>query len=196
MIEVYNNFVCIVSDYLIKGIFISVLVVWLAKFFKNVDIQHAKSILKWIMIGYGSLVIINYAIILIDEYILRPVEYSGFAFGESATGEFWFSLWVILISCTVLPFILISKRIGNKLIFLLLVAALINTGWLMNSFVIHVTSIHRDYIPEGWRMNETNHFLPYEYEFYYLLRGLILGLVVLSFGNWLQRTRNRSCSME
>lgn len=186
--DLYTDFVWLIRGYLINGIFISVLIVWIATFIKKVDIQYPKSILKWIMIGSACLAIINYVIVLIDEF-LSPVDYEGFGFSERATGTGWFAFWLMLIGSLVLPFILLSKRIGTNLLFLFIVAILMNIGWLFESFVIIVTSIHRDYLPSNAASEFSIPFLPYGNEVY-LLRGLILGIVVLIVGNMVKRFRD------
>jgi hypothetical protein len=188
--DLYTDFVWLIRSYLINGIFISVLIVWIATFIKRIDIHYAKSILKWIMIGYACLAIVNYVITLIDEF-LSPIEFSGYSFGERAFGNGWFAFWFMLIGSLALPFILLSKRIGTNLIFLFLVAVLMNIGWLFESFIVIVTSFHRDYIPAGFGRKGSIPFLPYGNEVY-LLKGLILGMVVLIVGNLLYKTRNKA----
>lgn len=186
MIEVYNDFVGFISRYLISGIFISVLVLWVATFIKKLDVQHAKSILRWIMIGYACLAVVNLIVLVINEFF-SGVEFAGYSIGERAFGDYWFSFWFILICNLVVPLILFSKWISNKIIFLFLVAMMMNIGWLFESFVIHLSNIHRDYLPGDYEMKGPNPFLPYEYELKFLLSGLILGIIVLGIGQSLIR---------
>jgi hypothetical protein len=178
MLELYYSFVGIVGGYLLRGIFISVIIVWIAKLFiKHINIVYTKLILKWIMIGYAGLCIFQLILLLSFVEI-------GDSFIESVTGEFWFSYWLMWSANTILPLILLFKRIGDKLIFLLLVAILMNSGWLFESFVIHVTSFHRDY-PSDYKMNDW--LLPRSSEVYNIINGFVLGIVVLIAGNLLYR---------
>lgn len=185
MLDFYYSFTALLGDYLIRGIFISVIVLAITqRLFKKVDIQYAKSILKWIMIGYAGLCFIQ----LIFLVSFDTVEES---FVERAMGEYWFSYWFMWTACTILPMILFFRRIGDKLIFLFLVAVFINGGWLLESFVIHVTSIHLDSIPSDYEMKRLNPFLPSKNELKVLLRGLILGILVLGIGQSLIRNEEQ-----
>lgn len=187
MLDLYRNFIGIIEDYLIRGIFISVLIVWIATFFKGIHSENAKSIFKWVIIGYASLVIANY-IMFFAEYWFGGVEFSGFGFEGGASIEYWLFFWVMVLANTLFPFILLFRKVGNKIIFLLFVAVLMNFGWLFEWFVVVVTSFHRDYLTEGGDLKFSQLF-PYS-NWIYLLRGLIVGIVVLIVGNLLSRNRH------
>jgi hypothetical protein len=58
-----------------------------------------------------------------------------------------------------------------------------NLGWLFESFVIHLTSIHRDY--EGDR----NAFLPFDGELIIFGKGFLLGIAALFIGNIIEKLK-------
>ena len=185
MLDFYNDVVSVLNQYLIRGIFISVLVVWIATLFKKIDAHNAKSILKWTMIGYACLVMVNYLLLFAESWF-GGVEFSGFGFEESDSIGYWLFFWFMMIANTLLPFILLLKKNGNQIILLLFVAISMNFGWLFEWFVIVVTNVHRDYIPAGWGSVHSIHFFPND-NVMYLLRGLILGIVVVGVGNVMRR---------
>lgn len=84
----------------------------------------------------------------------------------------------MLIANCVLPLILLNKKTGKKLRILFIIALLMNLGWLFESFVIHITNLHRDYMTEN-----DNTYLPNEREIEILMRGLYIGIFTLILGN-------------
>lgn len=183
--NLYHDFIGLISDYLIRGIFMSVLVVWGTSFSKSTHLGYSKSILKWVMISYGTFATLNAVIIVFDE-LYYGVEYSGYSFSSRAFGSYWFTFWLMLVCNSLVPFILLLKKVGNKFIFLIIVSVLMNIGWVFEWFVLVVTSLHRDYTPSGLDMKGS--LLPYDTKTY-LLRGLILGVVVLLVGQVIARVQ-------
>lgn len=177
--DLYNDFVGLLGDYLIRGIFISVLVVWIATLFKRIDVHYSKSILKWIMIGYACLLMGYYALLFAESWY-DGVAFSGFGLEEEASVQYWLFFWFMMLANTLFPFILLVKKIGGKIIFLLLMAVSMNFGWLFEWFVVVVTTFHRDYVPGGWNFKVS--LFPYNARTY-LVSGLILGIVVVLIGN-------------
>ena len=83
----------------------------------------------------------------------------------------------MLLAHSFLPLLLLFKKFRSKLYLVFFIALFMNLGWLFESFVIHLTSIHRDY--EGDR----NAFLPFDRELIIFGKGLLLGIVALIIGN-------------
>lgn len=92
----------------------------------------------------------------------------------------------MLVCNSLVPFILLLKRAGNKFIFLIIVSVLMNIGWLFEWFVVIVISLHRDYTPS--ELDLKGSLLPYDTKTY-LLRGLILGVLVLLVGQVIARVQ-------
>lgn len=83
--NLYHDFIGLISDYLIRGIFVSVLVVWGASFSKSIRVDYSKLIFKWVMISYAIFATLNVMIIVFDE-LYYGVEYSGYSFSSRALG--------------------------------------------------------------------------------------------------------------
>ncbi len=165
----------------IHGIFISVFIVLLAqRVFKKIDIKNAIRIIKWTLITYG-LVVLLYSMIL---FFYSNDSNSKFEFLARVNGSYKYAYWLILILHSIFPLLLFFRKIGNKVYFVLLVAVLMNIGWLFESFVIHLTSAHRDYLPA---VNDYNSYLPYPGEFIQIIQGCCVGIIILIIGNAYKR---------
>lgn len=173
MIDFLTKFIIFIEDNLIRGIFICVLLIILVKhFFQKINTHLSLKIIKWIIIIYSSLNLISIILSLFDRHSDINI------FSERATGAYWWAHWLMLIMSTVFPLLLLNKKLGNKIYFLFFIALLMNIGWLFESFVIHVTNIHRDYIPENY-----NPYLPNNTEVLILIKGFLLGLIFLLIEN-------------
>jgi hypothetical protein len=171
--EIYFKIWGLIGTHLIKGIFISVLVIMLArKFFKkNIDFNNALSIIKWILIFY--------AILNLTSFVVLVFLINGYSFWNEATGPYNFAYWLMLLG-SFSPFFLFFKKVGRKVYFILLVAILTNIGWLFESFVIHIISFHRDYSGD---VNSLALLLPFNHELVAITEGFFLGCLVIIIGN-------------
>lgn len=62
----------------------------------------------------------------------------------------------------------------------------------MESFVLHITSIHRDYLPPSHQTDSfIAYLLPFEREVDFMVKGLLLGIFVLLVGNLILRVNNK-----
>lgn len=174
MIETYTEFLKSISDYLIKGIFISILLIIFIKLISKNKIETVLStkIIKWVIIVYSFGVLVN----TILMFIFLPTE--KYTFLERATGPYWWAYWLMLSMNSIIPLILLNNKIGRNIYFLLIISLLMNIGWLFESFVIHMSSLHRDFITEDY-----NPYLPNKTELYILLNGFVLGTIVLVIEN-------------
>lgn len=170
MTEIFTEFLKFISDFLIKGIFISILLIILIKLiFKNkIETVLSTRIIKWIIIIYSFGVLVS----TILMFIFPPTE--KYAFLERATGPYWWAYWLMLSMNSIIPLILLNNKIGRNIYFLLTISFLMNIGWLFESFVIHMTSLHRDFVTESY-----NPYLPNNRELLIIFRGLILGIILL-----------------
>jgi len=182
MADRFAEFSSFLGHNLIQGIFISVLLVIIAKllFKSKIEIYISAQIIRWIIIIYAFAAILSTLSLMIFEH---SQEY---AFLKRATGPYWWAYLLMLVSNSILPLILISNKLGEKLTVLFIIALLMNLGWLFESFVIHVTSMHRDYITESY-----NPYLPNAREVKILLYGFLIGLFSLIIGNGIKKWKVR-----
>ncbi|MES2109178.1 MAG: hypothetical protein V4577_10540 [Bacteroidota bacterium] len=160
------------GDYLIRGVFLSVLVIIICRLiFKNkLDSQRPLAIVRWLLIVYAFLIIVSYLLVILFDDASR----NHF---DSAIGPYWYAFWIMLLSNTLLPLSLFFKRLQKKIYYIFFVGLLMNTGWLMESLVTHTMSIHRDYAIG------TADYLPYTREVKIALTGIIEGVVIMIIGN-------------
>jgi len=162
------------SENFIHGIFISILLIIIVKYLSKNKIKTAFSIqfIRWTIIIYSIGVIITY--ILQTTY--STLEELNFL--KRATGPYWWSYLLMLLSNTIFPLILLNKRIGRKLSVLFILSILMNLGWLFESYILHVISIIGDYSTQN-----DNHYLPYRRELIILTKGFSIGLIVITIEN-------------
>jgi len=172
-----NQFIELLSfidDQFIDGIFISVLLlIVVKKFFKSIKIHAALEILCYLIILY-CLLSIAY-IILISVFKVDSNLYTSFI--NRATGFYKWAYILMLTAHSFIPLFLFFKKIRNKIYLVFILALFMNLGWLFESFVIHLTTIHRDYDANR------NAFLPFESDLLIFGKGLLLGIIALIIGN-------------
>jgi hypothetical protein len=163
-----TSLVSFLSDHFIRGIFISILTIALAGWFnKGINMRISITIIRW--------TIILYAILATADTI------ASFAFGfsdsyqERMSGPYWTAYWFMIFANTLLPLLLLLNKIRDKLLWLFVISIAMNAGWLFESYVIHVTSLHRDHMPEG-----SISLLPYTREWIIISKGFALGVVALA----------------
>jgi hypothetical protein len=175
--EIYFKSIGLIDTYLIKGIFISILIIILARTFlkKNIVFNTAVAIIKWVLVFWA---ILNLASFLVLLFSINSNSYSSSVW-KRATGEYGFSYWIMLLG-SFSPLFLLFKNLGRKAYFILLVAILTNIGWLFESFVVHVVSIHRDY---SMSTNGIGVALPFNRELLVIARGIFFGVLAIIIGN-------------
>ena len=180
MVDNFAELISFIEHNLVQGIFMGVLLLILVKFVSKskMETYYSSQIIRWIMITYAIGAIISTTLLL---FLNNSKEY---AFLNRATGPYWWAYLLMLISNAVLPLILLNNRIGKKLRVLFFIALLMNLGWLFESFVIHVTSMHRNYMTEN-----DNTYLPNNRETRILIHGLVIGFSSLIIGNGIKKWR-------
>ncbi len=167
---IYNDLIKFFNDNIINGIFISVLVVIMVKLFlkRIIDPFYSIKIIKWTLIVYVLMAIIDvvFGIFSIENHALV----------NRATGPYWWAYWFMLIAHLILPLSLFHKKLGSKIYFILTISIFMNIGWLFESFVIHLTSLHRDY------NSDRTALLPFNREIFIILRGLSFGFMAIIAG--------------
>jgi hypothetical protein len=171
----FNEIIRLVGANFIKGMFVSMLVIiFCRKIFKNkLNTENAIGIIRWLMIGYSTLILVHFLL-----QALLPSSSSSFL-ERTTTGPYKFAFWLMALGA-VSPLILFFKKLGNKVYFILVLTIFMNIGWLMESLVIHVSIMEREYSPKfgGFKA-----FLPFEVELIIILQGIILGVLLIVIGN-------------
>lgn len=174
MLDTFGLLIETIDLYMIKGIFISVIILAIAhKLFKSFTKKLGLQIIKYVLISVACLDLIFLLLVILEDgagYWYALLEDLKEPFGP---------LRAVLTLCAFSPFILIWKTSASTpLIFLC--AILVNLGWIMHSYVIHITSIYRDY-PDFNNMLLSA--IPYSRETDNILRGVLLGvlLIVISY---------------
>ena len=166
----------------ISGLFISVLLIALVrKYFEKIDTLVAIQIIRWLLICYSAGVVINFLL----SFIATQEPYPA-VFWERATGDYWFAYMIMLVG-SISPLLLLVRKLGNNVYCLALVALLMDIGSLMETFIIRVVSMHRDYV---------NDFLPWDREIAMALQGLIMGIVILVIGNLIYQAKGKMVALK
>ncbi len=173
--ENYNVFVKGINTYLISGIFISILFITLIRFiFKNkIDTHYALNSIRWLLIIYSGLALIGFILMIIFP---NPQHYFPI---DRATGPYAWAFWTMTISNILLPFLLLIKTLGRKTYFLVFVSIFINIGMWFERFVIILTSLHRDYLPQKINFDNSIGYIL----LILISNWIIIGLLFLVGGN-------------
>ena len=168
--EIINHLISLVGDYALKPSLFSLIVIGILNKFQKVKInQTQKKIFQYFFLSYGAVVFVFYLITI----IIQNEESETYQFLNRVTGSYFF-IYILLLSTHVLsPLLTFLKK---NLFILLTIAVLMNLAWLFESYVIHTTSLHRDYLTTNsivW----TN-LLPSTKELTVILIGTVYGLVI------------------
>jgi len=179
--SIYGQIIDLINILFIKGIFISVLIIICSRLlFKRVDTKNALLIIRWLLLSYSILVIVQLLITL-----LHPE--SSKAFWERATDRYRFAFW-LMISSPLLPLFLFVKSLRNNIYILLFMAIWINIGWHMESLVIHLTMMNREY-------SGNSNSSPSTGEVMIILKGILIGVLILAIGNsyiWIKKASHEN----
>lgn len=175
--KTFNDIIFLFDHHLINGIFISTLVILLVRIFlKKLNSPIALNMIRWLLIVYAIGAVLSFVIPLV---FIKDSDYS--VFWQRITGEHGYSYWLMII-VSISPFLLLSKKLGHHIYFILFLSLLVNMGWLFESFVIRITSLHRDY---------SDRYLPWNRELIIALKGLIVGIIAVVIGNIISSTRKK-----
>lgn len=94
-----------------------------------------------------------------------------------------------------IPLLLLNKRLGRSVYFLLFLGIIMNMGRLFERFVILTTSLHRDYLPQGRGTTENSlidMFLIIAGNFIFsLFTGLLVGAFIVLMFHVIHLYKNR-----
>ena len=172
--EGYNYIISLITEYCIRGIFISVFVILVFEkiFGEKLDADFGITVIKWI--------IITYSILSLTSFVLcfGLTEESQFTFISRMLGPYLLVYWTMFVLNSVLPFLLLYNKVGRKKILVFMISVVMNLGWLFESFIIHTTMMHRDFDNFGYKM-----LLPFDRELALIYRGIFIGVILLFLGN-------------
>ncbi len=172
MIDYFTEILKFIDVHLIKGLFISVIIIILSKLIsKNkINTNIAKDILKYIIITHALVMIIYTLVLLIfPQPGIGPVN--------RLTGPYWYAYYILYSSNAVLPLSLLNKKLANNLYIILMISVLINIGWIIESFAMHLADSRSGY-------------LPYKSEISIFVNQLIIGVLLLVVGNIINKRNN------
>ncbi len=132
-----------IDQFIIDRIHYTILfIILIAKIRKSIDKEGALQVLRFMMLGYSMLMVIE---LILPFISVLNIKNEAWKFLQSTNGWYFYSyLFMMLFKCF-LPLILFSNKLASKTGILLFVGVLMNFGMIFESFVITVTSIHRDY---------------------------------------------------
>ena len=176
--ETFFHFLKFIDNHLLKGIFISVLILILfRKYFKKIDTVTSFKILKYLLVSYSILSLT----FILTSFFVKDYTNPMLLFINRLTNPYKTIVGLMLILHVCLPLFLLSKWLSKKTSFILTISFLINLEWLFNSYVVHIITMHREYVTGK---PFSSNFLPFQHELIILLEGFLLGLVLLFLGNF------------
>ncbi len=168
----------LIGTYFIRGISISILVIIFSRklFKKNFQTQNAVSIIRWVLLSYSILITVLFLLLF---FLPENSNVYTTSFRERATGAYNIIFWIMTL-ISILPLILLFKKADNNIYFILAVTILMSSGWLFESFIIHITSMEMGY---SENVASFKAYLPFSGEVLILIRGIFLGVLTMLIGN-------------
>ncbi len=121
-----------INSYLIRGIFISILLIIFFRAISksNIDSCYAMQFIKWMILAYSPFYLLYFLLSL----LLYQLDDTFFI--SRISGHYWWAYWLMLSGNMIFPLFLYIKKFGNKIYVLLIVSILMNIGWLTEWIVI------------------------------------------------------------
>ena len=136
---------------------------------KIITVKVLESVAKTIIFT-GLIVGFAYATeFFIAWYSHNPME--EFIFKYRPTGDYAVGFWIMVICNTMIPLLFFFKRIRTTIPWLFVISIFVNIGMWYERFVIIISSVSRDFIPNAWGL-----YSPTFIEF-----GIMLGAFCLFF---------------
>jgi molybdopterin-containing oxidoreductase family membrane subunit len=112
-----------------------------------------------VMLATGLIVFYGYMTEAFMAYYSAN-EYERFMMINRSTGPYGFLYWCLILCNGLIPQILWSYKMRQKIWVLFFVSIVVSIGMWLERFVIIVTSLHRDFLPSSWAM-----YYPTKYDF-------------------------------
>jgi len=141
--ELYTRFIKMIDVNLIYCLVPIILTIILAElFFKNqFETKKAINLICWKIISYTIITLIFFLI----GIVAKGDEYN---FISRAKGKYKITYLLSLSFALILPFTLVIKKLRQKFGYVLLIAFLMKIGFYFERYVIIVTSLHQEYLPQ------------------------------------------------
>jgi hypothetical protein len=128
----------IYQDLFITGMPIAILVVFVcSNIFKKLNTKQA---IKWIRI-----ILILGGVLSIMSFLYYTILDNENTFPDRLSGPYAFTYLFMLVSGTLMPFILLYKKAGRNIWILFVVSMMMNIGRIMESVIISISSLHGDF---------------------------------------------------
>ncbi len=115
---------------------------------KIITLHVLESVAKTIIFT-GLIVGFAYATeFFIAWYSHNPLE--QYIFLYRPTGDYAVGFWIMVVCNTVIPLLLLFRKVRTSIPALFVISLLINVGMWYERFVIIITSVARDFIPHAW----------------------------------------------
>ena len=130
-----------------------ILAIPLRKYYPVADFitpRHLNNMGK-VMLATGLIVFYGYMVEAFMAYYSANV-YERFMMINRSTGPYGWLYWCLILCNGLIPQILWSYRMRQKIWVLFFVSIVVSIGMWLERFVIIVTSLHRDFLPSSWAM--------------------------------------------
>jgi Ni/Fe-hydrogenase subunit HybB-like protein len=116
-----------------------------------ITMRHIENMAK-VMLVTGMVVVYGYMCELFFGWYTGN-EYERFMLKNRIYfGPYAWSYWLLMICNFLVPQLMWSKKLRQKIPVVFIVCMFINVGMWLERFVIIVTSLHRDFLPSSWEM--------------------------------------------
>ena len=178
--ELFFRTIEIVDENLIYCLIPIILTLILVNHFfkKRFETKKSLNLFRWIIITYSIITWIFY----LFGMFMNPEKY---AFIERATGPYKIAYWIMFLCALIFPFTLFYKKLASKFWYVLLVAFGMKIGFYFERYVILVTSLHRDYLPNSEFTSLPNFGIGLIF-----LQGIIIAILSLGIFEITKRRKN------
>jgi Ni/Fe-hydrogenase subunit HybB-like protein len=139
---------------------------------KQIITMHVLESVAKTIVFTGLIVGFAYATeFFIAWYSHNPVEVESFRW--RAFGDYALEYWIMVVCNTIIPLLLLFKKIRTNIRFLFVISLIVNVGMWYERFVIIIGSVAHDFLPHAWGL-----YSPSWVEF-----GIMIGLSACSFSS-------------
>ncbi len=172
--------------YLIKGAVLTFIILYLFKLiFSDKEIANTSfKYFKYILMVYGLVCCFYYPF----SYLTYNNRTGLATTIARMTGPYAVTYWFMFFG-SLSPLLLFIHKLKNSLLLLFIITIWVNIGWLMESVAIHTAMMYREY-----SLNE-NPYMLFANEWWIIIRGIIVGIVLLAVSNAVIMKQNKSTSL-
>lgn len=169
--EILSRFIEVVDANVISCLIPAILTLIIIDYlFKcSAEAPKALNVIRWIIIGYSVLLIVNSSIGLMTLS-------NKTMFIARITGPYKFTYALMFLSATVLPLSLFLKKLGTNIYYVLLISCYIKIGVFQERGTILITSSHINNL--SYWQNVKSMMIAGSF---YLIQGFLIGLTLIIF---------------